>query len=191
MEKKSEKKRSHTMGLRMDDDTFVLLEKFSQQMDIKKSTLLKLTFKLWTNIRLAIQEQSMILISKTLFIQLINNCPKEILLELAKMDAEKILNRLQLHLIDDGLDFSIENFIDYFTQLFSEKGVGWFNRLQYKIQSENKVIVYGNHTLNHKLSMFFRELMITLLENGFNYRIIKSPNEISDTTISLKFKPND
>ena len=180
---KNQGKKTHTMGLRLDDDTYTELSNLSQEMQIKKSALLKKALRDWTKIRMSVNFENMVIIGKPMLKFLLENIEEEQAVEMASIISNNICSVLTNRIFNGGQDISIKNFLEFFVSGMGSNGKGWFDQIKLQEVTENKYHLFGNHQFGGKFSIFIFNLVKNILKSMKNLEY--------DITEDLKINNND
>ena len=175
-----------TMGIRLDETTFEKIEKLSKSMNLNKSNLLKTAFNEWALIRESIQLDNLILINKLLFSLIINEITEEKIKNIASIMSDHVLSLIKIRQIKLQEENDLKSFLDNFVRIASKERFGWFNSIGYTI-CENKVSIYGFHSLNSKYSTYIKELLKLILKKEYDLLITKDTLQVTENTIVLEF----
>ena len=157
--KKVPKGNSHTMGLRLDTETHNELERLSQEMNIKKSTLLKQALKKWATIRLSVNFENMIVIGKPMFSFLMNTLTNEQTIELANVISSNLCSVLAHRILEGNKDLSTEEFLEFFASGMGVNGKGWFDKIQVQKIAVHTYRLFGTHQFGRNFSSFVFQLI--------------------------------
>jgi hypothetical protein len=178
---------SHTMGLRIDDLMYQKLEELSQEMNMKKSQLLKHAFMRFVNQYDSSQRENMITVEKTTFGMLLNEISSEKIIEIGNIAGEKMAGMIQMRLLQVKEELSIDKFMKRNDEFFAG-AFGWFHSIKSNIPDTNSLQIYGNHSFNRNFSIFVKELLKSLIKELFGYELDSEKSEIRINLINLFFK---
>lgn len=176
---------SKTLGIRLDEETEKLLDSLSETMNMKKSRLMKQAFHEWALIKQQIQTENKILCDRILLAQLFRIIPDENISEIAETVSEHIISIIKIRQIERNLEESIETFLNNYTTFSSLQRSGWFQNIDYTIDEDGKISIYGIHSLNHQYSKYASELISKILLKKFNY--VQKEKRTTDNSIILEF----
>ena len=174
------------MGIRLDESTFGKIESLSKSMNLNKSNLMKTAFNEWSLIRESIQLDNLILINKLLFSMIIKEITEEKLKEIASIMSDHVLSLIKIRQIKLQERNHLKSFLDDFTRIASKERFGWFNSIGYMI-SDEKVSIYGFHSLNSKYSIYIKELLSSLLKREYDLLLVEASSQVTENTIVLEF----
>lgn len=186
--KANDDKESHVMSLRMNHEMYEELIDLSEKYQINKSKLLKKAFKEWDLIKKHALEENLIIIGKPFFERLLNFINSDQIKELGKYTADNLGNQIKFQLIGKNREISIEKFLDFFIEGVGKKSFAWFNQIKYKFTDGKDFILFGNHSLNQKFSLYVKTLLKYLIKDFFNYKLDEDACKVSTNTIHLSFR---
>jgi len=182
---KDKKQISHTMGLRLNQDTYNELERLSQEMQIKKSTLLKMALKGWTTIRSSINFENMVVIGKPMLIYLMKTLNEEQSIELADVVSGNICSIIANRILEDQKELSTEYFLKFFVSGMGMNGKGWFDKVQIQKIAEHTYRLFGTHQFGKNFSTFVFHLITNVVENFQQYMTKKDLKIQNENIISF------
>lgn len=185
----SEESKSHTMGLRLDDEMYQQLIESAHNLNLKKSQVIKQAIHDWIMFRMDVIEENLILIEKSFLRKLLDSVDVDKIDELAEFSARNIGNKMRFKLMEHDKSISLLHFLNIFQQTVESPGFSWFNKLQYKILDDETVLLFGNHSLNERFSLYVKLLLKSIMIEEFKYSLIEQKVRISENTVHLAFKP--
>jgi len=177
------------IGLRVDDETVEVLDSLSEAMDLKKSQLLKKAFHEWLTIKQSIQQENMILCERLLLAPIFKIVPDDELQQIAETMSEYIISLITIKQIENKSDNTIEQFLINFTNFNSMDCSGWFQKIDYTLDQDGKVRIYGFHSLNRQFSKYFTNVITIILSKKFGYLLIEESVKITQNSIIVEYKP--
>ena len=187
----SDESKSHTMGLRLDDDMYQQLIEFAHDLNLKKSQVIKKALHDWILYKMDVIEENLILVGKPFLAKVFDLISVKDIEELAEFSARNIGNNLRFRLMEHGKSISIEDFLNVFQETVGSPGFSWFTKIHYKILDDRTILVGGKHSLNERFSLYCKLFLKSLMKmEEFNYSLIEEQVRISENTIHLAFKPN-
>ncbi|TFG07255.1 MAG: hypothetical protein EU539_05440 [Promethearchaeota archaeon] len=188
IDKKKSSKQSRIMSLRMDEETYQKLSKISQENNIKKSELLRNSFNEWINIKKILLKSDSMIVGKDFLKGIFNFADEEGIINLGKNIAEIWINEFNIHLIDTQAKKDFNSMLTVFTEGIGPNEANWFDKINFRKIADNKILIYGIHSLNKNFSLFFKSFLEHLLATQVGSILIQESSNISDTTIRLEFK---
>ena len=185
--KKKSRKQSRIISLRLDEKTYQKLNQISQENNIKKSELLRNSFNEWINLKKALMKSDTMIIGKNILNDLFNFADENEIIDLGKNIAEIWLNEFNIHLIDIQAKKDLNSMLTVFTEGIGPNEANWFDKINFRKFDDDKILIYGIHSLNKKFSLFFKSFLERLLSIQIGYALIQKSSNISDTTIRLEF----
>lgn len=180
---------SKTIGLRVDEETEEMLDSLSETMDLKKSQLLKRAFREWVSIKQSIQRENMILCHRLLLVSLFKALPDDELQRIAETLSEHIISLIRIKQIENNIDETLEQFLTKFTSFNSTQHSGWFQKIDYTLDQDGKIRIYGFHSLNKKFSNYAAELFTMILSKKFGYLPIGESSRVTENSIIVEYIP--
>jgi len=185
--KKKSRKQSRIISLRLDEKTYQKLNQISQENNIKKSELLRNSFNEWINLKKVLMKSDTMIIGKNILNGLFNFADENEIIDLGKNIAEIWLNEFNIHLIDIQAKKDLNSMLTVFTEGIGPNEANWFDKINFRKFDDDKILIYGIHSLNKKFSLFFKSFLERLLSIQIGYALIQKSSNISDTTIRLEF----
>lgn len=136
-------------------------------------------------IKQSIQTENKILCDRILLAQLFRLIPDDDISEIAETMSEHIISIIKIRQIKRNLEESIELFLQNYTAFNSLQRSGWFQNIDYTIDEDGKISLYGIHTINHQYSKYASELISKILLKKFNY--FQKARRTTDNSIILEF----
>jgi hypothetical protein len=156
---------SHTMGLRLDDETYNELEHLSQEMHVKKSALLKTALKRWAIIRMSVNYENMTLIGKPMLKFLMENLSEKQAFEMAALIASNMCSHLANQVLKSEKDITSDSFLKHFIYGMGINGKGWFDKIQLQKISVDKYRIFGTHRFGENFSTFVFHLITNIMKD--------------------------
>ena len=191
IDKKKSSKQSYIMSLRLDKETYQKLNQISHKNNVKKSELLRNSFNEWINMKKVLIKSDSIVIGKIFLKGLLDNVEEKKIIDLGKTIAEIWINEFNIHLIDMEAKEDLSTMISIFTDGIGPNEANWFEKINYQKMDNDKILIYGIHTLNKKFSIFFKSFLEYLMAVQFGLILMQKSSTISDTTIRFEFKLDD
>ena len=181
---------SKTIGIRVDEELDAELEDLSESMNLKKSQLLKHAFTEWKRTREGIQGHNMMLVDSVLVAALFENLSTKEIQKVAEFMSDHVVSLIRIRQIEkDQQDETAEDFLEHFSVIISSQHFGWFTNINYSMDSDGILSLYGFHTLNTNYSHYAVTLLRMVLNKFFNYTLMEDQVIVTDTSFILKMKP--
>jgi len=177
------------IGLRVDEETEEMLDSLSETMDLKKSQLLKRAFREWVTIKQSIQQKNMILCERLLLESLFKAAPEVELQQIAETMSEHIISLIRIKQIESNVDETLEQFLINFTRFNSMQFSGWFQKIDYTLDQDGKIRIYGFHSLNKQFSNYIAKIITIILSKKLGYLPIGESTRITHNSIIVEYKP--
>jgi len=186
MGKSEEKKRlSHTMGLRLDQETYTELEQLSQEMQIAKSTLLKKALNGWATIRLSTNFENMIVIGKPMLKYLMGILTEDQAIELTKVVSSNIYSVIANRILERQKELSVDSFLNFFASGMGMNGKGWFDKIQVQKIANHTYRLFGTHRFGKNFSSFVFHLITNIIEDIHDYETKKDLKIQNESMVSI------
>ena len=186
MEKNKDKtKCSHSMGLRLDQDTYLIIEKLSQELDIKKSTLLKKALKGWATIRSSVNFENMVVIGKPMLKFFMKTLEEDQAIELASIVSNNVCSMIANKILENQNVLSTDAFLNFFVSGMGNNGKGWFDKVQVQKIEENTYRLLGTHQFGKNFSIFIFHMITKMMENIGQFITKQDLNIKSDKLVSI------
>jgi len=162
---------SSTIGIRLDKETGERLETFSAALNLKKSQLLRRAFNEWAKTRENINEKNMMLCENLLIMSLFECLEDDEIHRIASTMADLVISKIQVGQIKrNASNESISEFLAYWTTLLSPERFGWFDDFNFSENLDNRITIYGFHSLNLQYSKYAVELISLILSKTYHYQ---------------------
>ena len=148
---------------------------------------LSLGIQEWIDLQLYNQNNNMIFISKSLFINLLSCIGDDNINELAIKVGDLTADILRFLVAKPMNSNTLKQYALFSINFFGKRGLKWFNILDIEV-IDSKLIFRGIHDLQEKFSDFFTHFYKYLLNAHFNLDFITSIEEITPGIIHLEFK---
>ncbi len=187
MIEKEELKKKHVMGLRLSDRLHKLLAQKSEEFEMPKSEVLRLSFEFFISTTELVKDYNMVIIPTTLLNSLFEMTSIEKLEEIAFIDAKMIINYGRVMCFETGLKFNIENFLKYARKMLSRNNLGFFTKLNFRMDSNKKVHLFGLHDINENFSHYLIYLFKYVMK-AFSYTAIEESFTMGEKSIEIEFR---
>lgn len=188
MNDKDELKKNRIMGLRLSEKLYKLLVQKSEEFEMSKSEVLRLSFEFFRSNTELVKDYNRVIIPATLLNSLFEMASIEKLEEVAFINAKMIVNYGRVMCFETGLKFNIQNFLKYARKMLSRNNLGFFTKLNFRMDSNKKVQLIGLHDINenfsHYLIYFFKYVM-----KVFSYSTTEESFTIGEKSIEIEFRP--
>jgi uncharacterized protein YllA (UPF0747 family) len=179
----ADKKNSNNfIGFRLSQKFLNKLDLFSEQINKSRGMLAKEALREWINFELLNQTNEMIILSKSLLIELFNSQIETDLKKYAEINSDLIADIMRFSIAEPMNRKNLKEYNKFFTDFFGKKGLKWFNTLDVKKKSDS-IILRGLHDLDENFSIFFIHFFKNIIKKHFNldFKVnteTKSPNLI-------------
>ena len=181
------KKKSNFLGFRLSEKTFNNLELLAKQEGKSRGIVAKDAIKQWLNISQLVQANDIIVITKSLLIQLFQDVLQQTLENSAEKAADLISGLMSFHITFPIDNKSLKELTKYCIILFGKSGLKWFNTIDLQVDNSH-LIMKGLHELDEKFSIFFSIFFKKLLSKYFEYEYIQETEQITNNLIQMEFK---
>jgi hypothetical protein len=185
MEEESEK--SHALGVRLNSKQYEHLLDFTHEFHLKRSQVLKKAFDEWIAIKKSFMDENIILISKTLFREILAIISDDELMRIGQMMANNFISKLHFKFLNNEGGIEILDFLERALANFGSEGNSWFDDISFKFLDNRELVIFGSHSINENFSKYMKTILYPVMNKLFEYELIES--RISNNTIELKFIP--
>jgi hypothetical protein len=182
-----ESKKSHALGVRLNNKQYEHLIDFTQEFHLKKSQVLKKAFDEWIALKKGFLDENIILISKTLFREILAIINDDELIRIGKMIAKNFISRLHFKFLSKEGGIKILDFLERMLVNLGPEGHSWFDDMSFKFLDNHELVIFGSHSINENFSKYMKTVLSPIMNDLFKYELIES--HISNNTIELKFIP--
>ena len=185
MGNKRQKKYTHKMVLRLDEETNALIDQYSDLVGVNKTQLIRNSISsfMFLNSGISDYPNPKSIVSQSTLHFLYDKCNEEDLKELAEITYDLgLVEFTKGHILDlvkqeKDPDFLTNILVEYG---LSPRGQGWFDELKYIMKGKN-VYIFGTHNIgpnfhifmNHLLSMYFILIDYSMKEDKQNLEEIR------------------
>ena len=179
------------MGIRLDKETEEQIETISASLNLKKSQLLRRAFKEWVKTREKISEQNMMLCENLLVASLFEHLEDDKINPVANLMADLIISKIRIGQIKrKAVNEAIPEFLKDWTTLLSPERFGWFDDINFSYDSDNKITVYGLHSLNLQYSKYAVKLISLILSKMYGYQSDATTLNVTENSFIVGLKPS-
>jgi hypothetical protein len=186
---KEENKKSHALGVRLDNKQYEHLLDLAQEFHLKKSQVLKKAFDEWIMLKENVLDENIILISRTLFREILAIISDDELTRIGQIIAKNFINKLHFKFLNKEGDIEPNAFLERALISLGPVGHSWFDDISYKILDNRELVVFGSHSINEKFSKYVKAVLRSLMKEIFDYEMVEQETHVSNNTIELKFLP--
>lgn len=186
-ESKKSHKKSNTISLRVDNDTYHKLNQISKENNIKKSELLRKSFNEWINFKKFLMKSDSMILGQNFIRGLFDIADKQGIIELGKNIAEIWINEINIHLIDMNVKKDLDSMLSNLTDGIGPDEANWFDKITFLKKDNDIIRIYGIHSLNMNFSLFFKSFLEYLMKEQFKMELNQKASNISNTTLRLEF----
>jgi hypothetical protein len=182
---------SNTIGIRLDANTGELLEALSASLNLKKSQLLRRAFKEWAKTRERISEQNMMLCENLLIASLFERLEDDESNHVASLMADLVISKIRIAQIRrNAVDESITEFLERWTRVLSPERFGWFDDINFRLNPNNHISIYGFHSLNLQYSKYAVKLLTFILSKMYGYQSDTTSTNVTENSFIVVLKPS-
>ncbi|MHA1329121.1 MAG: hypothetical protein ACTSRH_17670 [Promethearchaeota archaeon] len=174
----------------MDKQSYEQLIELAREQELKKSQLIKRAIHEWMVFKREVLEENLIVIGKPLFRKLLDSINDEIISKLANFSAKNLELLLKFKIIEHDEKINLERFLESLMKAFGPSGYSWFTKIDYQVIDNNKIIIYGSHSINERFSLYIKILLKNIMKNLFKYEIDEENSSFSHNNIDFLFRPN-
>jgi len=182
-----ESKKSHALGVRLNDEQYEHLLDFTQEFHLKKSQVLKKAFDEWIALKKSFLDENIILISKTLFREILAIINDEELIRIGQILAKNFISRLHFKFLSKEGGIKMIDFLERMLVNLGPEGHSWFDEMSFKFLDNRELVIFGSHSINENFSKYIKTVLSPIMNELFDYELLES--HTSNNTIELKFIP--
>ncbi len=175
------------IGFRLPEDGLKNLDTIAKQERKSRNLIAKEGLQEWVDLQLYNQNNNMLFISKTLFINLLSFIDNDNINKLAIEVGDLTADILRFLVAKPMTSDTLQQYAQFSINFFGKRGLKWFNILDIEI-IDSKLIFRGIHDLQEKFSDFFTSFYKYLLSQHFNLDFMTNIEEITPGIIHLEFK---
>ena len=181
---------SRTLALRLNAETDERLASLADTLQLKKSQLLRKAFNEWARTRESIVGQNMMLCDSLLLAVLFERLDDDEIQQIAEIMADHIVSKIRIRRIEKHLAHeSIPEFLTDFTTLVSAQHFGWFTTIHFNYDPNEKITIYGFHSLNTQYSKYAVHLLARILRKTYRYEGPPGSRDVTDNSFILELTP--
>jgi len=179
-------KLNNFLGFRLSEGDILNLEKIAKIENRSRSLVAKQAVRNWITLESFRKTNNMIIITKSMFYQLISKADTELLNSLVIEIAELLGDMTRF---DTSAKMDLENFKIYsknIIRFLSNTGLRWFNTIDF-ILKKDILTIKGLHDLGEGFSEFFTMMIEYYLETFFSVELDNKTKNISSNLIYLEY----
>ena len=181
---------SSVIGIRLDKETNERLETFSASLNLKKSQLLRRAFNEWAKTRQKINEQNMMLCENLLVASLFERLEDDKINRVASIMADLVISKIRVGQIKrNAVNESITEFLEDWTTLLSPERFGWFDDFNFNESPDNRITIYGFHSLNLQYSKYAAKLISLILSKMYDYQSDVTTLNVTENSFIVSLNP--
>jgi hypothetical protein len=178
---------SKTLGIRLDEETEEMLDTLTKSMNMNKSQLLKTAFHEWAHIKRAIQQENKILCDGALLSKLFGSLTEDQIPDIAEAMSEHIISILKIRQIETDTEETLPKFLQNYTTFTGRLGAGLYQKIDYTLNEDGGVTIFGLHSLNKNFSIYQSQLLSRILKKKFSYT--SQDTRVTENSIILQYIP--
>jgi len=179
-------KTNNFLGFRLSENDIFKLEKIAKIENRSRSLVAKQAVKNWITLESFRKTNNMIIITKSMFYQLLSKVDEELIDSLVVEIAELLADITRFN-IPETMDF--KNFKIYsknIIRFLSNTGIRWFNTIDF-ILKKDVLTIKGLHDLDEGFSDFFTLMIEYYLKTFFSIELDNKTKDISSNLIYLEY----
>ena len=184
--------KDHSMGLRLDGNTYHQVQELSDLLGLKKSQIIKMGIRrLYANEKNNITER-IIIFDKSTFRKICELLsPKEIE-DLAKFNAQQYIIKIRRRILQNGNNniekIKLEQFLSMFTMILGRKHWNWAENMTWQFVQDEELLFFINHDINSNFSLFMKIILKIILNQIFKTQLINEKTILAENQLELHFK---
>ncbi|MFX1325000.1 MAG: hypothetical protein ACFE8N_08585 [Promethearchaeota archaeon] len=169
MAKKKTKIKNNFLGFRLSEDTLERLDLIAKQNNKTRGLIAKDAIEQWLNLEIYNQTNQMIMVSKTIFSQILSKLDEETLSMVARNFVDQFTDIMTFITAKLMSEETLEHYADFSINFFGKNGLKWFNTIDIQIQ-DSSFTFRGLHDLDDVFSNFFSQSYKYLLSKYFELK---------------------
>lgn len=187
MAKKPPKKESNYLGFRLSEEVIHKLELIAKQENKSRGLVAKDAIEQWLNLEMFNQTNEMIIMSKSIFSQILSKLDDLSLDKIAKDFADLLSDVMKFSTAKPMNEETLKSYTAFLINFFGKNGLKWFNTLDIQTR-DNSFIFRGLHDMDEVYSNFFTKFYKYLLTDYFDLEFTTKIEETTTNLIHLEFK---
>ncbi|UYP46662.1 hypothetical protein NEF87_002947 [Candidatus Lokiarchaeum ossiferum] len=185
-------KESHSMGLRLDSETYQEIETLSKKFEVNKSQIIKMAIHRFHASEMNDFSSQQVLFDKTTFRRVFEFLEPAQIESLGIQNAQnhiiKIRKRLMQKIQKSGSDGGLEIFLSKFNLILSKKHLKWIESIKWQFLTTHELLLFINHDINTNFSLFMKVLFKHILHQVFSSEIMEDKSIMAENQLELHFK---
>ncbi len=184
--------KDHSMGLRLDGNTYRQVQELSDLLGVKKSQIIKMGIRrLYANEKNNIAEK-IIIFDKSTFRKICELISLKEIEDLAEHNAQQYIIKIRQKILQDG-NKNLENiklgdFLSIFTMILGRKYWKWVENMTWQFIQDDELLLFINHDINSNFSLFMKILLKIILNQIFETQLIDEKTILAENQLELHFK---
>ena len=109
---------------------------------------------------------------------------------IASLMADLVLSKIQVGQIKrNASNESISEFLAHWTSLLSPERFGWFDDFNFNKGPDNRITIYGFHSLNLQYSKYATQLVLLILSKMYHYQKDDTTINVTENSFIVGLKP--
>lgn len=185
-------KESHSMGLRLDSETYQEIQTLSEKFEVNKSQIIKMAIHRLHASEMNDISSQQVLFDKTTFRRVFEFLDPAQIETLAIQNAQnhiiKIRQRM-MHKIQESSSYGgLEIFLSKFNLILSKKHLKWIESIKWQVINTHELLLFVNHDVNTNFSLFMKVLFRNILHQVFDSEIMEDKSIMAENQVELHFQ---
>ena len=181
---------SRTLGVRLDKETEERLASLADALKLKKSQLLRRAFNEWARTRENIVGQNMMLCDSLLLATIFAHLDGDEVRHVAETMSDHIVSKIRIRQIEKNrVHESVPAFLSTLTRLVGPQHLGWFSDIKFTYDPDEKITIYGFHSLNTQYSTYAVQLLSHILSKMHGYDCSVDAWNVTENAFILELTP--
>lgn len=183
------KQMSKTIGIRLDEKIDEQIDEMAKSMNINKSQLMRRAFTEWARMREGVAKDQMMINDIILISSLFEFVKDDNITEIAERIANHTVSKIKVMRLERGFtDESVDSFLVNFTRMVGPDHFGWYTKFDYSVSDDEKITIYGFHSINHLYSRYSVEFVSNVINKLGGYHIIEDSISLTENSFIFEMK---
>ena len=187
----STEKDTHSMGIRLNQEQHQQLIELSEHLGFNRSKVIKYAINRLYQEQMSEIASKFMLLEKSTILQMTEKLKPEDMKKIGEHSAQnhlvKIRQRLMKHHDIPISKTGLLKFLDFFSQILSNKHWKWIDDMSPQFQENNQLILFITHDINRNFSYFLKILMENIVLHIFSAHVIEDSVILADNQLELHF----
>ena len=109
----------------------------------------------------------------------------------ASLMADLVISKIRVGQIKrNANNESVSEFLERWTTLLSPERFGWFDDFNFNLSPDNRITIYGFHSLNLQYSKYSTQLVLLILSKMFDYQKDDTSLNVTENSFIVELNPS-